>query len=97
MNPLTKGFSKNCFKCGKKGHMAKDCASAGGGNNNNGGGGGGSGGGSGGGKGKGGGGFKGDCNFCGKAGTCHAIAFLTQNHLNSRGRKKKLLEHQCRY
>ena len=34
---FTKGFSKNCFKCGKKGHMAKDCASAGGGNNNNGG------------------------------------------------------------
>ena len=21
---FTKGFSKNCFKCGKKGHMAKD-------------------------------------------------------------------------
>ena len=29
--------------------------------------------------------------------TCHAIAFLTRNHLNSRGRKKKLLEHQWRY
>ena len=29
--------------------------------------------------------------------TCHAIAFLTRNRLNSRGRKKKLLEHQWRY
>jgi len=81
---FTKAFSRNCFKCGKKGHMAKDCTSAGGGNNNNAGGGG-----SGGGKGKGGGGFKGDCNFCGKPGHMSRNCFSNPESSQFKGKKEE--------
>ena len=84
---FTKAFSKNCFKCGKKGHMAKDCTSADGGNNNNGGGGG-----SGGGKGKGRGGFKGDCNFCGKPGRMSRNCFSNPESSQFKGKKEEAAE-----
>ena len=78
---LTKAFGKNCFKCGKKGHMAKDCTLAGGGNSNNDGGGGGGGGG--GGKGK------GDCNLCGKPGHMSCNCFSNPESSQFKGKKEE--------
>ena len=80
---FAKAFNKKCFKCNRKGHMAKDCTSSNNNNNNsnrntntNGGGGGG-------------GRFKGNCNHCGKEGHMARDCFTNPESSKYKGGNNK--------